>query len=75
MAVRNRLKFWRHQRQMNQKEFATLLGINASQYNRYELNKKQPTLEMALKMARALGVYVEDIFFIDDDNNDCSDLR
>ena len=65
MPVKNRLKFWRHQREMNQKEFAAILGINISQYNRYELNKKQPTLDVALKMARILGVYVDDIFYID----------
>lgn len=53
---------------MNQKEFARFLGIVPNQYNRYERQHSQPTLELALRFAKKLNVSVEDIFYIDKDN-------
>ncbi|WP_342541427.1 helix-turn-helix transcriptional regulator [Heyndrickxia sp. FSL K6-6286] len=51
---------------MNQKEFATYLGISQSQYNRYERNTNQPTLEIAIIISDKLGCPVNDIFYITD---------
>lgn len=66
MAVNNRLKSIRHQHEMTQKEFATYIGVNQSQYNRYERNTHQPTLEIAIRISDKLGVTVNDIFFLMD---------
>ncbi len=66
MAVHNRLKSIRHQHEMNQTEFARLLGINHDQYNRYERNNRQPKLEIAIKISERLGVTVNDIFYLVD---------
>jgi putative transcriptional regulator len=66
MAVKNRLKSIRHQHEMNQKEFAELLGIAPNQYNRYEKQHNQPTLELAIKFSNTLKQHVNDIFYIDD---------
>lgn len=63
MAVRNRLKYWRHQHQMNQKEFAECLGLSAWAYNRYEKQAVQPSLEVAIAIAEILKIPIEEIFY------------
>jgi putative transcriptional regulator len=65
MAIKNRLKSIRHQHEMNQKEFAEYLGILYTQYNRYETQKSQPTLEIALGISEKLKIPVNDIFYKD----------
>lgn len=62
MRVINRLKSFRHKYEMNQTEFAVFLGIASDQYNRYERNKRQPVLEIALRISERLGVPVNEIF-------------
>lgn len=64
MHVNNRLKSLRHRKEMTQTQFAEFLGVSKYQYNRYELQKQQPTLEIALEMSDKLGVSVNDIFFL-----------
>jgi len=66
LKVKNKLKTWRHAHQMNQTEFANFLGLPFHQYNRYELNRNQPTLAVALHMAKRLNLKVEDIFYEED---------
>lgn len=65
MSVKNRLKELRHDRRMNQTEFAEFLGLSQHQYNRYELQRQQPTLEGALRIAEKLKMPVEQIFYLD----------
>jgi DNA-binding XRE family transcriptional regulator len=65
MAVKNRLKEIRHDYRMNQVEFAQFLGISQYQYNRYELQRQQPTLEGALMIAEKLNKPLEHIFYLD----------
>ena len=67
MAVKNRLKELRHDNRMNQVEFADFLGLQQQQYNRYENQVRQPTLEIALKISIKLGKSVNEIFFLDDE--------
>jgi len=51
---------------MSQKEFAEYIGVNQSQYNRYERNTHQPTLEIAIRISDKLGMTVNDIFYLKD---------
>jgi len=67
MPVHNLLKTYRHKHEMNQKEFAQFIGVSQSQYNRYEKNTIQPSLEIALKISDKLGVQVNDIFYLVDE--------
>ena len=64
--LKNKLKSYRHQMEMNQTEFAGFLGIGISLYNNYERQHKQPSLESAIKIARKLNCHVEEIFDIED---------
>lgn len=63
MAIKNRLKSIRHKYEMNQTEFANLLQLPYRQYNRYEKNIEQPSLQNAFKIARLLKLNIEDIFY------------
>lgn len=43
--MRNRLKHWRHRKEMDQTEFAEYLGVRPGQINQWEHHKKQQSLE------------------------------
>jgi DNA-binding XRE family transcriptional regulator len=62
--LKNKLKNKRHDKRMNQTEFATFLGVNDKLYNRWELQHGQPSLAMALKISDKLGCTVNDLFEI-----------
>lgn len=47
---------------MNQTEFAAWLGLNKYQYNRYELQAVQPSLEIAWGIAEKLGIKIDELF-------------
>lgn len=67
MPLKNRLKSFRHKMEMNQVEFASFLGVNQSHYNKWENQKLQPTLEMALKISEKLKCTVNDLFYFTPD--------
>jgi DNA-binding XRE family transcriptional regulator len=62
--LKNKLKDKRHDKRMNQTEFARFLGVNDKLYNRWELQHGQPSLAMALKISDKLGCTVNDLFEI-----------
>lgn len=53
--------------EMNQTEFAGFLGVNQSHYNRWEKQKLQPTLEMAIMISDKLKCTVNELFEITSD--------
>lgn len=61
--VRNRLKHFRHQHEMNQKEFASFLGISYYLYNKYERQIVQPSLETALDISAKLKIPINDFIY------------
>ncbi|AZV44086.1 helix-turn-helix transcriptional regulator [Peribacillus asahii] len=63
MPIRNRLKALRHEYRMNQTEFAEFLGLSVYQYNRYEKEARQPTLEVALQISEKVERPVNEIFY------------
>lgn len=65
MAVKNRLRDIRFEHKMEQNDFADFLGLNQSQYNRYEKQRSQPTLEIALQISNKLERPVNDILFLE----------
>lgn len=63
--VKNRLKQIRHSLQIDSKsDMARLLDLPPEQYNRYENQRMQPRLEVALNIARKLGMPIEDVFYL-----------
>ncbi len=65
--VRNRLKEIRLKMLIeHQTDMALLLSISQQQYNRYERQIIQPTLETALRIAQKLNKPLEEIFYLED---------
>lgn len=63
--MQNKIKFFRKQKGLTQEEFAQKLSVTRQTINAIENNKYNPTLELAIKTARFLGVPVEQLFFLD----------
>jgi len=63
----NRLKFWRERTVISQAELARLTGVSRQALSAIESNKQDPTLNLALKIAKILNVPVERIFLQDPD--------
>jgi DNA-binding XRE family transcriptional regulator len=46
-----------------QKDFAQFLGMSTYQYNRYEKNAVQPSLEVLYNISKKIDKKIEDIIF------------
>jgi len=63
----NRLKQYRRLRDdLTQQELAELTGVSRQSIISIESGKYRPSVELALRLARALGVGVEELFELDD---------
>ncbi|WP_160679757.1 helix-turn-helix transcriptional regulator [Clostridium sp. C8-1-8] len=63
--MKNNLKLYRKQKGLTQEQLAEHLSVTRQTINAIENNKYNPTLELALKMGRFLGVSVEILFILD----------
>lgn len=63
--MRNTIKALRKQAGYRQEDMARELGVSRQTIIAIENDKYNPTLELAMKMARLLNRRVEDIFFLD----------
>jgi len=63
--LRNRMKVQRAMRDLTQADLAELAGITRRSVNAIEAGRMVPSVLLALKIARALGVTVETIFSLD----------
>lgn len=61
----NRLKALRAERNWSQADLAQHLGVSRQTINAIETEKYDPSLPLALKVARLFGQPVEEIFFLD----------
>ena len=62
-AVRNRIREFRQQRaDMTQADLAQACGVTRQTIIALEAEKYSPSLELAFKLARALGRNLEDVF-------------
>ena len=64
--LRNRLRDLRGERDLTQAGLAELVGVSRKTINTVENGIFVPSTVLALKLARALGRPVEEIFFLDD---------
>jgi transcriptional regulator with XRE-family HTH domain len=64
MGVKNRLLEIRLSRgYKKQKDFADFLGISQYQYNRYENNVVQPSIEILYNISKKLDCKMDDIIY------------
>jgi putative transcriptional regulator len=64
--MKNRLTELRQQKQWSQGELADRLGVSRQTINAIETEKYDPSLPLALKIARLFGQPVEKIFTLDE---------
>ena len=60
--MKNRLRVLRAERNWSQAELAEALGVSRQTINAIEVEKYDPSLPLAFKMARLLGLPIEQIF-------------
>lgn len=61
-TLENRLKHYREKRGWSQGEMARRLGVSRQTINAVETDKYDPSLPLALRMARLFGVAVPELF-------------
>ena len=64
--MRNRLKVLRAERDWSQTDLGERVGVSRQAVTAIETGKFDPSLPLALKIARLFGQPVEEIFFLDD---------
>lgn len=64
-TLRNAIKVQRAMRDLTQADLAALAGVTRRSVNAIETGRMVPSVLLALKIARALGVSVETIFGLD----------
>lgn len=63
--MKNRVKQLRKEAGLRQEDMAKELGVSRQTIIAIENDKYDPSLELAVKIARLLGLHVEDIFTLD----------
>lgn len=64
--MNNRIRELRKIKNMTQEELAKISGVTRQTINAIENSKYNPTLELAIKLARLLGVHVDELFILED---------
>jgi xre family toxin-antitoxin system, antitoxin component len=64
--MNNRIKQLRKELGLRQEDMAKKLGVTRQTIIAIENDKYNPTLELAMKIAKLLKMNVEDVFFLDD---------
>ena len=64
--MKNRLRVIRAERNWSQGDLAEKLGVSRQTINAIETGKYDPSLPLAFKIARLVGLKIEDLFQPDD---------
>lgn len=59
----NKIKQFRLERNLTQKEVANLVGITTSYYGMIEIGEREPALKVAQKLATFFNTSIEQLFF------------
>jgi len=66
-SLKNQIKVYRAMNDWTQEELANIVGVTRKTINTIENGKFIPSAYLAIKIAKAFGVRVEDVFEIDED--------
>ena len=61
MPIGEKIKHWRVQKGLSQKELGDQIGMSQQQIGQYETGTRTPKQETLLKIAKALGVHLRDL--------------
>ena len=64
--MKNNIKQLRKSEGLRQEDMARILGVSRQNIIAIENDKYNPTLELAMKIARLLRLHVEEIFILED---------
>lgn len=64
--MKNKIKELRKERNLRQEDMAAQLHVSRQTINAIENNKYNPTLELAMKLAKLLDTPVEEIFTLEE---------
>ena len=64
--MKNNIKQLRKSEGLRQEDMAKILGVSRQTIIAIENDKHNPTLELAMKIARLLRLHVEEIFILED---------
>lgn len=64
--MKNIVKQLRKEAGLRQEDMAKQLGVSRQTIIAIENDKYNPTLELAMKIAKLLNLHVDDIFFLED---------
>ena len=64
--MKNKVKELRKQKNLTQDELAKAIGVSRQTINAIENDKYNPTLELAIKLARYINIPVEELFILED---------
>lgn len=67
--MKNKIRVLRKAMGLRQEDIANVLGVTRQTINAIENDKYNPTLELAMKLARFLKTPVEDIFELSEEPN------
>ncbi|ABR31325.1 XRE family transcriptional regulator [Thermosipho melanesiensis] len=56
------LRELREKKMLTQQQLAKLIGVTQRTISAYEIGQAKPSLDVAIRLAKALGVSVEDVF-------------
>lgn len=70
MPLFNRLKEYRARIGVNQQEMGKLVGVSRQTISQIERGDYSPSITLALKIVKVLGVNVEDVFRYEEDENE-----
>mgnify|MGYP002315514646 CR=1 FL=1 len=64
--IKNRIRELRARHQMKQEELAKLVGVRRETIGNLENGKYNPSLKLAMDIAKVFGCTVEELFFFED---------
>ena len=67
--MKNRIRVLRAERRMSQADLAEIVGVSRQAINAIENCKHEPTLPLGFRIAKALGVDIQEVFDPDDDHS------
>ena len=70
MPLANRVKELRAAKGLNQQELGALVGASRQTVSLIERGDYHPSVLLALRIARVFGVPLEEIFFLEGENDD-----
>ena len=65
LILKNNLKEIRTKKKLSQQELADLVGVSRNTISSLETGQYEPSTKLALVLATALDVKIEDLFYLD----------